>query len=356
MLRDGDIAAADRLLDQGAALNPRDLDVLTMRGVVRFFADDRDGFRRAFDALFAEVPTYAEAYEELGDFADWEHRYAEAVDLMREGLARPAIAADRRLGARIRAALGINLLRMGREDEGVTELRASFEASRFNVRVANLLNLYEQTMGAEYETDVEGPFRIRYHRDEHAILRRYVPTLLQRAYDDMVRRYGFTPEGPLSIELYADDEHFSVRTSGLPEIGVQGVCFGRVVTAISPRGGPFNWAQILWHELAHVFAIQRSRSRVPRWFTEGLSEWEAFHSHPEWSREDEGQLADALREGRIPRVAEFNTAFTHARRAEDMLVAYYAASKLVEFMIDRYGFDRVVAMLPLWGEGARRPR
>lgn len=355
VLRDGDIAAADRLLNEGAAINAHDPSVLAMRGVVRFFADDREGFRRAFDALFAEVPTYAEAYEELGDFADWEHRYAEAAELMREGLARPAIAADRRLGARIRAALGINLLRMGREDEGLTELRASFEASRFNVRVANLLNLYEQTMSAEYESDTEGPFRIRYHRGEHAIMRRYVPTLLRRAYDDMVRRYGYTPEGPLSIELYADDEHFSVRTSGLPEIGVQGVCFGRVVTAISPRGGPFNWAQILWHELAHVFAIQRSRSRVPRWFTEGLSEWEAFHSHAEWSREDEGQLADALREGRVPRVAEFNTAFTHARRAEDMLVAYYAASQLVAFMIDAYGFDRVAAMLPLWGEGRATP-
>ena len=56
------------------------------------------------------------------------------------------------------------------------------------------------------------------------------------------------------------------------EIGVQGVCFGKVVTALSPRGGPFNWEQIVWHELAHVFAVQRSRSRVPRWFTEGLSE------------------------------------------------------------------------------------
>lgn len=355
VLRDGNVAEADRLLDQGAALNPRDLDVLTMRGVVRFFANDTPGFTRAFDALFAVSPTYAEAYETLSDFADWEHRYAEAIDLMRAGLERPALAGDRRLGARVRASLGINLLRMGREEEGLAELRASFEGSRFNVRVANLLNLYEQTLGAEYETDVEGPLRIRYSRAEHAILRRYVPTLLRRAYDDMVRRYGFTPEGPLSVELYATDEDFSVRTSGLPEIGVQGVCFGRVVTAISPRGGPFNWAQILWHELAHVFAIQRSRSRVPRWFTEGLSEWEAFHSHPEWAREDDPALARALAAGRIPRVADFNTAFTHARRSEDMLVAYYAASKLVEFMIDRYTFPRVAALLPLWGHGLATP-
>lgn len=355
VLRDGDIAEADRLLDQGAAINARDLEVLAMRGVVRFFANDLPGFRRAFDTLFQVSPTYAEAYETLSDFADWEHRYSEAVDLMREGLNRPAIAADRRLGARIRASLGINLLRMGREDDALTELRASFEASRFNVRVANLLNLYEQTIPADYETDTEGPFRIRYHKSEHAVLRRYAPALLRRAYEDMTRRYHFTPEGPLSIELYAEDEHFSVRTSGLPEIGVQGVCFGRVVTAISPRGGPFNWAQILWHELGHVFAIQLSRSRVPRWFTEGLSEWEAFHSHPEWSREDDPALAQALAAGRIPRVADFNTAFTHARQAGDMLVAYYAASKLVEFIIDRYGFDRTAALLPLWGQGLATP-
>ncbi len=355
VLRDGDVAGAERLLDQGAAINPRDLDVLTMRGVVRFYANDEPGLRRAFDALFAVAPTYAEAYDALGDFADWEHRYAEVIPLLREGLERPALARDRRLGARIRAALGINLLRMGREDEGLAELRASFEGSRFNVRVANLLNFYEQTVGAQYVTDEAGPFRIRYLRDEAPVLRRYVPALLRRAYDDMVRRYGFTPEGPLSIELYADAEHFSVRTAGLPEIGVQGVCFGRVVTALSPRGGPFNWAQILWHELAHVFAIQRSRSRVPRWFTEGLSEWEAFHSHPEWSREDDPALAAALAADRLPRVADFNTAFTHARHADEMLTAYYAASQLVAFMIERWGFDRVVAMLPLWGEGRATP-
>jgi Tfp pilus assembly protein PilF len=354
-LRDGHLAEADRLLDQGAAIAPNDLDVLTMRGVVRFFADDRAGFARAFDAVFEASPTYAEAYETLSDFADWEHRYAEAIELMREGLARPGIAADRRLGARLRASLGINLLRMGREAEGLAELRASYEASRFNVRVTNLLNFYEQTLEAAYVTEPHGPFRIRYPRGERAVLSRYVPSFLTAAYDDMVRRYGFTPEGPLSIELYATEEHFAVRTSGLPELGVQGVCFGQVVTALSPRAGAFNWGQILWHELAHVFAIQRSRARVPRWFTEGLSEWEALHANPRWAREDDPALARALAEGRLPRVLDFNTAFTHARRPDDMLVAYYAATKLVAFMIERYGFARVQGLLALWGQGLDTP-
>ena len=49
-------------------------------------------------------------------------------------------------------------------------------------------------------------------------------------------------------------------------VGALGACFGRVVTLDSPRARPpgsFNWQATLWHELAHVFAIQRSRSRVP---------------------------------------------------------------------------------------------
>lgn len=351
VLRDGDIAGADRAVNEALAINPRDPEALALRGVVRFVANDVPGFRRAFDALFEAVPTYAEGYDMVAEFADWEHRYAEAIELLRDGLARPSIAADRKLQARIRANLGINLLRMGREEDALPELRASFEQSRFNVRVANLLNLYEQTLPAEYEREDDAPFRFRYHRSEHAVMRRYTPALLHTAYDDMVRRYHFTPEGPLSIELYASTENFSVRTSGLPEIGVQGVCFGRVVTALSPHGGPFNWAQVVWHELAHVFAIQMSHSRVPRWFTEGLSEWEAFHSHPDWAREDDPALYRALVAGRVPRVEDFNTAFTHARQSADMLVAYYAASKLVEFIIDRYGFDRAISMLPMWGRG-----
>jgi tetratricopeptide (TPR) repeat protein len=355
MLRDDDVAGAGRRLDEAAAINPRDLDVLTMRGVARFSEGDLPGLRRAFDALFAVAPSWAEGYEVLADFADWQHRYAEAATLMGEGLARPGIAGDRRAGARMRAFLGINLLRMGREDEALAELRRSFEQSRFNVRVANLLNFYEHTIPDSYVVEADGPFRIRYHREERAILRRFVPQLLHRAWDDMVRRYGFTPEGPISIELYADAEHFSVRTAGVPEIGVQGVCFGRVVTALSPRGGPFNWAQIVWHELAHVFAVQRSRSRVPRWFTEGLSEWEAFHTRTEWAREDDPSLYRALAGGRLPHVADFNSAFTHARQADDMLTAYYAASQLVAFLIERHGFERVAAMLPLWGEGVPTP-
>jgi hypothetical protein len=167
----------------------------------------------------------------------------------------------------------------------------------------------------------------------------------------MKARYGFTPAGPISVELFASTEHFAVRTVGLPHIGVQGVCFGKVLTALSPRGGEFNWGQILWHELSHVFHVQLSKSRVPRWFTEGLAEYETTRARPEWKREDDRALWDALVKNEVPELASLNHAFTHARSAGELMVAYYASSVAVTYIIERFGFRLVPKMLAAWAQG-----
>ena len=98
------------------------------------------------------------------------------------------------------------------------------------------------------------------------------------------------PRGRSRSSSTAIPTHYAVRTVGLPDIGVAGVCFGRVITALSPTNHAFNWGMVLAHELAHVFAIQLSRSRVPRWFTEGLSEVETMRARPEWARHDDVAL------------------------------------------------------------------
>ena len=70
-------------------------------------------------------------------------------------------------------------------------------------------------------------------------------------------------------------------------VGALGACFGRVVTMDSPKAlapGSFQWEATLWHELAHVFTIQMSNSRIPRWLTEGISAFEEKRGRPEWAR------------------------------------------------------------------------
>src|SRR5262249_38441629 len=161
----------------------------------------------------------------------------------------------------------------------------------------------------------KGAFRFRVPKDERVELERYVPRTLARAFADMVKRYGFTPQLPVTIELFNDPDQYSVRTVGLPNLGALGVCFGQVITALSRSHGKVSSGLCLWHELAHVFAIQLSNSRVPRWFTEGLSEYETLSARPEWKRENDNDVWVAYSAGRLPSVVELNSRFL---RAKDM--------------------------------------
>lgn len=346
-LRDMDIAAADAAADKGLETNPSDLELLSMKAAARFLSDDPKGF----DAIKAKVlkidPEYSTFYSIVGEYAEWEHRYDDIIRMMGEAT---KVDPD---DAKAYATLGLNLIRAGDEKAGLEALRQAWARDRYNVRVYNTLNLYDKTIATEYTTVDGQPFKIRYQNDEKPMLERYVPRMLEEAWGSMVSRYGFTPKNPVFIELYADPEHFSVRTSGLPNVGIQGVCFGQTLAAMSPGAGSFNWGNVLWHELGHVFAIQLSKNHVPRWFTEGLSEYETIVRRPEWKREEDPSLFAALQAGRIPPVEGMNRAFTHVDAVEDVTMAYYAASQILVYVVEDFGFPKVVDMLQRWGRGER---
>lgn len=349
-LRDMDLDEADRACDAGLSANPGNLELLSMKAAVRFLADDREGYERIRKEVFAKNPKFAAFYRIVGEFAEWEHRYDEIVAMMKE-----ATNVDPRDG-KAWADMGLNLIRAGDEEGGLEALRKAFRFDKFNVRVFNTLNLYEKKIANDYVTVSHGPFRIRYAKSEQAVLSRYVPAMVDEAWASMTERYGYVPKSPLSIELYESNEHFSVRTSGLPNVGIQGVCFGKTLAAMSPSAQPFNWGNVLWHELAHVFAIHLSDYRVPRWFTEGLSEYETIVRRPEWQREEDPALYLALTKNRLPSIEQLNRAFTRAENGRDITTAYYAASQVQLWLIETYGLSKSVEMLKLWGQGLRTPQ
>jgi tetratricopeptide (TPR) repeat protein len=348
-LRDFDLSAADAAIDEGLRTNPVDLQLLSLRAAVRLLADDRPGFDAARKKVLSINAEFSTMYSLIGEFADWEHRYDDIVTMMQE-----AVAVDPRDG-KAWAVLGLNQIRLGDDVVALDSLRKAWQFDKFNPRVLNTLNLYEKEIPLRYET-VESPnFKYRFDKTERPILERYIPPMLEEAFASMVKRYGMTPVLPVGIELYSSREHFSIRTSGLPNVGIQGVCFGRTLAAPSPGGEAFNWGNVLWHELGHVFAIQLSKAHVPRWFTEGLSEYETFMRRAEWQREEDQALYSAMVANRIPKLAHFNRAFTHAEDVGDVTMAYYAASQVVTYIGERYGMAKLAEMLRLWGQGVRDP-
>ncbi len=346
-LRDMDLEAAAEHIQAGLSINPRDLTLLSLLGAKHFLADDAERFAQSKQQVFTLNPQYARFFTIVGIYAEWEHRYDEIVELMRDAV---SIDVD---DAKAHAQLGLNLIRGGDDRAGLHSLRTAFAKDPFNVRVYNTLNLYEKVIPTAYVDVASELFRFRYPKEERAVLERYVPDLMTRAWAKMTKSYDFTPSKPIGIELYAERENFAIRTSGLPHTAIQGVCFGKTLASMSPRHEQFNLGMTLWHELAHVFHIQLSKNHVPRWFTEGLAEYETLTERDEWARERDSELYEALRDGRLPKIGAMNEAFTRAEHIADIAVAYYASTQIVRMLGEQYGYPKLRQMLVLWGEGKR---
>jgi tetratricopeptide (TPR) repeat protein len=297
---------------------------------------------------FRSNPAYAELYRIVARSAVREHRYVEAIELEKEAVKLKPDYYEAMGG------VGLGYLRLGREKEGLEWLEKSWKGDAYNVRTYNTLELFEKTIPSQYVFVTTKSFRIRYPKDEAAILGRYLEPMLERAFEDMSKRYGWRPKTPVVLELYANKDDYSIRTVGLPDLGALGVCFGPVITAMSPSNGDINWGMVLWHELSHVFAIGLSSSRVPRWFTEGLSEYETMIARPEWRRENDADLYGAVVQGTLPSVATLNWQFMQPD-AQGVTVAYYLSAVTVEYIAQTYGFPKIVEALKLFARGKETP-
>ena len=244
----------------------------------------------------------------------------------------------------------MTLLRLGDEAAGLDTLRRAWKRDPYDVRTYNLLNLFEKVIPARYTTIASAHLRFRIpHRHARRRSRRSSRRSWRNATASYVARYGFEPPAPVMFELYGDPHEFAVRTVGLPAIGVAGVCFGRVITSQAPTNHAFNWGMVLAHELAHVFAIQLSRSRVPRWFTEGLSELETVRGCGRSGRATTTPRCTArFRRGELPSLLSLSNAFVHrARRPRTRRAPTRTRRVAVDFLERR---------LRLRGDCARRWR
>jgi tetratricopeptide (TPR) repeat protein len=335
--------AVKRLLGHSLKLAPNDPEALTLLGAAYLVLDDDGHYEKTKKRALALNSTFASFFSDVAEHAARVHRYKKALSLNQEALQLnpehwPALA-----------NLGIGYSRLGDDANAKKKLEEAFYGDSFNVRTYNLLTFFYDKVINEFEWVDVKPMRLRVHRTEKEVLERYVPPLLKEAYGYLKKKYDFVPQTPLHIEIFPDKQLFSVRSTGLPRLGAHGICFGHVITSRSPSEGNYNWAEVLWHELSHVFHIQLSKSRVPRWFTEGLAVYESTEGRPQWRREMDPTLLQYHRDGKLRGVVDFNLSFTQAKSFRDILVAYYHAYLVAEFTVERFGSARMGDLLKEWG-------
>jgi tetratricopeptide (TPR) repeat protein len=345
-IEDDHFAAAKGYLEQMLKINPESLAARTMLAAIAYLEDDYGTYETIRKGVEQFSPGNGRFHARIGEICGRKYRFAEAVEM-----ARLAVKTDPQQwhGYTI---LGMNLLRLGHESAGRAHLERAFDRDPFNVWTINMLRVLDVL--ARFETRRTAHFTVRMHASEADILWPYLKPLLEESWDTLTAKYGFTPEGPILVEVFREHEDFAVRTSGLPDIGpLVGVCFGRVITLDSPWAlkppRSMNWQEIVWHEFTHVITLQMTRNRLPRWLSEGISVYEEHQGRPEWGRKQDMELLKAVQENRILPMKNLNEGFSKAESPEDLGFAYYQSSLVVEYIVETYGFDSLKGLITQYG-------
>jgi tetratricopeptide (TPR) repeat protein len=337
-------AEARELVSKALAVNASSLEANAFLAALAYVDDEVAEFKSHVAKVLAISPRFGEVFRVAGEHAARDYRFDEAAALARQGLMldpdNPKILAD----------LGVHLLRTGDEAAARDVLERSFKSAPYNVVTLNLLRMMD-TLDT-FVTVEDGDVVLRMHKDEVPVLQEPTLALAKQALATLERRYEWEVKGPILIEVFPKHDDFAVRNVGLPGmIGALGACFGRVVTMDSPRARPpgeFQWEATLWHELAHVVALQMSNQRVPRWLTEGISVYEEKQARKEWARSMETSFAAMLNRGETLKLADLNAAFMDPRTIS---LAYYQASLLVEHLVATFGDSGVHRLLRAYGNG-----
>ena len=339
-----DFPAAIAALDKVAAARPGTVEEAAFRAAIAYAQGDT----AAMDAALARAntinPASALPLRRVGERAADLFRSAESIDFARRATQKDPIDGF------AFTDLGLYLMRAGNEGEARTALDRSWELDKSRRVTKNLLDVLDRI--GTFVTVTSGDYVFKFEKDEAAVLRTYALPLAEEASKVFGARYGFKPEGPILVEIFSLHDAFAARTIGLAGLeGALGACFGKVVAMDSPRARiplDFSWQATLWHELAHVYTLQLSKYKVPRWLTEGISVYEEYKRNPAWGRELALEFALQLSEGQTFGVKKLPDAF---KRPETLSLAYFEASLLTEHLVELNGEAGLRTLLTAYAAG-----
>ena len=337
-LEDNDTAKAKAEADKAIAISPEALDAMAIHATIDFL-DDKPG-TEWLDRIHKINPVYGQAYSIAGHFFVLNRRYQEGIAYYRKALELDPQLWD------ARAQLGVNLMRLGLEDEARRQLEECYANHYTSLEVVNSLRLLDSYKN--FKTYKTATTILRLHKKEADLLYPYFQSELDRAIQTYERKYQLKLTVPVQVEVYPDHEDFAVRTMGMPGLGALGVTFGSVIAMDSPSGrtpGSFHWDSTLWHELSHVYVLTATNHRVPRWFTEGLAVYEETAASPDWGDRLDPESINAIAKKKLLPVAELDRGFVRPSYPAQVFVSYFEAGQICSYISQKWGYGKLLEMI-----------
>jgi tetratricopeptide (TPR) repeat protein len=285
-------------------------------------------------------PKAARGYETVARFFTLNRRYDESIAYYRK-----AIEMDPQLYA-ARSQLGISLMRMGQDQEAYQQLKTCWDNGFQDSATKNSLMLMDTYKNfVSFKTDQTV---LKVNKRESDLLKPYFEDEMKKIIAVYQDKYKLQLQSPVQVEVYPNHEDFAVRTMGMPGLGALGVTFGYSIAMDSPSGRPpgsFHWASTLWHEMSHVFTLTMTGHRVPRWFTEGIAVHEETAVSPEWGDRLGPDEIMATKDHKLLPIATLDRGFIHPVSPPQVIVSYFQAGRIVDYITMKWGWNTILAML-----------
>jgi tetratricopeptide (TPR) repeat protein len=332
-LEDDNTKKAESEADAAIAIQSDALEAIAIKASIDLLADKESPW-------VAKIGNRGKGYETIAHFYMINRRYEESIQyLVKAVTATPDLWSAH-------SELGVNLMRLGREGDARKELQLAYDNHFRDAATANTLTLMDSY--SKFTTFETPTTALRLNKKEADVLRPYFQEELDRAMATYEKKYKFHLKVPVQVEVYPDHEDFAVRTMGMPGLGALGVTFNNYIAMDSPSGRPpgqFHWASTLWHELSHVYVLEMTNERVPRWFTEGLSVHEETAASPDWGDRLSPEIIAAIREKKLLPIADIDRGFVHPTYQAQVIVSYYEAGKICDYISERWGESKLLDMI-----------
>ncbi|ACA60690.1 peptidase MA family metallohydrolase [Candidatus Desulforudis audaxviator] len=181
-----------------------------------------------------------------------------------------------------------------------------------------------------------------------------VLTAAEGFYPALAENFGLEIQGPVPVLLYDDRESLNKSFGWPADADTLGVYWAGSIRVLSPDAwinsaderdyyrvfaelGPMS------HEIAHLFVDYLSMGNCPRWFNEGVAQYQehrltGFHFGEACSFPLEKAFS-------LEELAGFDT-------LEEQNRAYHQSFSIVSFLVETYGWPAVVSVLREFGRGA----
>lgn len=197
----------------------------------------------------------------------------------------------------------------------------------------------EAAVESGLDASVLANFDIRYTSRSDSYHIKEIEDWLMEAYREIGYDFNYYPNRPVVVLLYTPEEFARIRST---PSWVGALYDGKVRLPVSGDDlSPREIKKILWHEYTHAVINARTGNNCPRWLHEGLAQYQEAKVDPV----DLPDLGRELDRGRLIPLGELDRAFAFDQPVGRVRLAYAQSYSLVGYLINRYGFWRINALL-----------